>query len=283
MDVAQRQLAFEGSQRWYRGSHRWKLAGDLVATNRLEVVELTSDAVARAFVSEHHYSKSYPAARLRYGLVDTRADRLLGVCVLGVPMQQKVLSKVFPALEPSATAELSRLVLLDDPVAGFNAESWMVSRVFKMAALKGLRGIVAFSDPVPRVRLDGSTILVGHVGTIYKALGAAYLGRSTSRTLLLLPDGTAVSARSLSKVRSQERGHEYAERQLVAFGARPKSPGEDPRAWLSAALEAAQVRRIPHPGNHRYAFAVGAKAERRWVVIEGERFAYPAASDAVAA
>ncbi|MDA8356815.1 MAG: hypothetical protein M0Z95_11135 [Actinomycetota bacterium] len=71
------------------------------------------------FVLEHHYAGSYPAAKLRYGLVDRIGDRLVGVCVLGIPMQDKVLSNVFPGLRPGFSAVgLSRLVLLDDPVVG---------------------------------------------------------------------------------------------------------------------------------------------------------------------
>ena len=271
------------SQRWRAGRAGWRHRDDVVDTSRLEVVELTRDRDAKAFVLEHHYSGSYPAAKLRYGLVDRRTDRLVGVCVLGVPMQDKVLSNVFPDLQAGASSvELSRLVLLDDPVVGANAESWMVSRVFRLAADRGVRGIVAFSDPLRRVRSDGTVVLPGHVGFVYQALGAVHLGRSARRSILVLPDATVLSSRALAKVRAGERGHEYVERHLVGLGAVPRTVGADPRVWLARALEDVGARSMRHPGNFRYAWAIGSLAQRRTVRIDGEVCAYPKHADLAA-
>ncbi|MHB1975347.1 MAG: Mom family adenine methylcarbamoylation protein [Acidimicrobiales bacterium] len=271
------------SQRWRAGRGGWRHRDDVVDTSQLEVVELARDRDAKAFVLEHHYSGSYPAAKLRYGLVDRRADRLVGVCVLGIPMQDKVLTNVFPDLRPGVSSvELSRLVLLDDPVVGANAESWMVARAFRLAAGKGVRGVVAFSDPLRRVRSDGTIVLRGHVGFVYQALGAVHLGRSARRSILVLPDATMLSSRALAKVRAGERGHEYVERHLVALGADPRIAGADPRAWLSAALEAVGARSVRHPGNFRYAWAIGPPAQRRVVRIAGETCVYPKHADLAA-
>jgi hypothetical protein len=87
----------------------------------------------------------------------------------------------------------------------------------------------------------------GHIGAIYQGKGAAYLGRGTPRTLILLPTGQVFSARMAQKIRAQERGHEAAERKLVALGARPRRAGEQPADWLSQALEDAGARRLRHP------------------------------------
>jgi hypothetical protein len=269
------------TQRWRHRNARWQTRDELVETDRLAVAPI-AESDAKRFVVEHHYSASYPASRLRYGLIDTKSDRLMGVCVLGVPMQARVLTGVFPDLEPYVQSlELSRLVLLDDPIVGANAESWMVSRVFRLAAATGLRGVVSFSDPQPRRRRDGSSVLPGHVGFVYQALGASYLGRSTSRVLTILSDGTVYSDRSMAKVRSGERGHEYAERQLVAHGATPRDAGGNPSEWLTRALSEIGARKIHHGGNHRYAWSIGHKGER--TRIEPEKLAYPKSIDEEAA
>jgi hypothetical protein len=47
--------------------------------------------------------------------------------------------------------------------------------------------------------------------TIYQASNAEYLGRTTPRRVLLLPNGR-VSERALSKVRGVEQGHACVER-----------------------------------------------------------------------
>ena len=108
-----------------------------------------------------------------------------------------------------------------------------------------------------------------------KASNAAYLGRTTSRRVRLLPDGRLLSERALSRIRGEERGHAYAERELVRFGARPRRPGEPACDWLRGALRAAGVRPVLHGGNHSYAFRLG--AGRRLVAKGLPAAAYPKA------
>ena len=143
-------------------------------------------------------------------------------------------------------------------IRALRQETWFLSRAFRIGADAGLRGVVSFSDPVPRLRADGTLLSPGHVGTIYQAANGWHTAeRGTPRTLLVGPDGLVLSDRALSKIRHQERGHEYAERQLVGYGARPLRPGQSPAAWLRDALDAAGIRRVRHPGNYRYLFRIG--------------------------
>jgi hypothetical protein len=98
-------------QRWRSGGrHSWRRRSEGgFDARRYNVVPL-AEADARTFVEVNHYSASYPAARLRFGLYD--GPWLVGVAVLGVPMQRRVLTAVFPDLEPYAESlELSRFVL----------------------------------------------------------------------------------------------------------------------------------------------------------------------------
>lgn len=248
-------------QRWRRGQHSWRHVRDGGFDARRYRVEPIEEATARSWVVANHYSRSYPAASRRYGLF--AGEQLVGACVLGVPMSDRVLTNVFPDLQPVRDAlELSRLVL-DDVVPG-NGESWFLARVFEAEAERGLCGVVAFADPVPR-RVGGRVLFAGHTGHIYVAANAAYLGRGTARTMTVLPDGVVLSARSAQKVRAGERGHAHVEQQLVRLGATPRHPHADPAAWLRAALHEIGATRTRHAGNHRYAFRLGrtARARRR--------------------
>jgi len=252
-------------QRWRAGWHSWRHVHDGGFDARCYRVEPISDAAARSWVVANHYSASYPAASRRYGLF--AGEHLVGACVLGVPMSDRVLTNVFPDLQPVRDSlELSRLVL-DDAVPG-NGESWFLARVFEAEASRGLRGVVAFADPVPRL-VGGRVLFAGHTGHIYIASNAAYLGRSTARTMTVLPNGSVLPARSAQKVRAGERGHHHVERQLVHLGATPRRPHADPAAWLAAALDEIGAARVRHRGNHRYAFRLGQTARLRQRVRVG--------------
>jgi hypothetical protein len=76
-----------------------------------------------------------------------------------------------------------------------NAESFFVAACFHELAAGGVRGVVAFADPVPRL-VGGHTIAVGHIGACYQALNACYTGRATARSLTILPDGSVLADRS---------------------------------------------------------------------------------------
>lgn len=260
-------------QRWREHRSSWRHVSEGgFDRHRYEVAPL-SESEARAFVTGHHYSGTYPASRLRYGLYET-GGALVGTAVLSVPVRAAVLTSVFPSLAPyTESLELGRFVLLDQVPA--NAESWFLGQLFDQAERDGLRGVVSFSDPVSRSCASGTVVFPGHVGTIYQATNAGYLGRSRARSLCLLPDGTVFSERAVTKIRSQARGHEYAERQLIAWGAPSRQPEEDPAVWLEEAFRQANVRRMTHQGNHRYGFALGSSRERRALRREWSCGTYP--------
>lgn len=133
--------------------------------------------------------------------------------------------------------------------------------------------MLSFSDPVPRTAASGDVVFRGHLGTIYQAHNAVYLGRATRRTIRLLPDGRVLSARTISKVRARERGWRYAAAQLEAHGAAPLGASEDARAWLAEWVPRL-TRKLPHDGNHKYAWGLD-RATRR--ALPGS-LAYPKVS-----
>lgn len=238
-------------QRWFQHRSFYRPAREAFDPRRCEVEVMGADADARAFVEEHHYSGSYPAARFRFGLREGTA--LVGVAVFSVPMRAETLRP----FSMSDAVELGRLVLLDRVLA--NAESWFVARCFDALRAEGLSGVISFSDPVRRTAADGRVVMPGHVGTVYQSLNAIYTGRAKGRTHHLLPDGTIFSPRAASKIRNGEVGWRYAVEQLVEAGAPP--PSGDLRAWLPVAL-AAVSRPLKHGGNHRYVWALDKRARR---------------------
>jgi hypothetical protein len=242
------------NQRWQGGLPFYR-PPDPIRTAEYDVDAIAGDTVAKAFIEQHHYSGTYPAARFRFGLYHRGA--LAGVAVFSHPCNDKVLTSTFPgrALD---SVELGRFVLLDE-VPG-NGETWFLARCFEQLRAQDLRGVVSFSDPVPRQTREGLTIFRGHIGTIYQAHNGAYRGRGTARTLRLLPDGSVVSARALQKIRRGERGWHYAAEQLVAFGADPCEGNR--RVWLRRWLPRV-TRTLAHPGNFKYA----------WPLRKGERLA----------
>lgn len=237
-------------QRWRSRRDSYRPAGEVFDPRSFEVEAIASDATARAFVETHHYSGSLPAARRRFGLYER--DALVGVAVFSVPTNERALLPL-----PGGIAEgleLGRFVLLDGVRA--NGESWFLARCLDVLRVEGWAGVVSFADPEQRTRADGSVAFVGHLGTIYQASNACYLGRATPRSLRLFPDGTVFSARARQKIVGRERGWRYAVEQLVAHGAdAPDAPAGELGAWLTRSV--AQVTRpLRHAGNHKYVFAL---------------------------
>lgn len=264
-------------QRWWDGQHSWRHRSEGgFDADRYSVASI-DETPAKEFVLRHHYSGTYPAAVHRYGL--HLGDTLVGVAVFAVPMQYLVLTNVFPDAEPVAgSLELARFVLVDDVPA--NGESWFLARCFEELAARGLQGVVSFSDPVPRSTASG-LVFPGHVGTIYQATNAVYTGRGSPATKIVLPDGTTLANRAMSKVRKREVGADYVIDRLVGWGARPPTAAESPHAWLQEALSSIGATRIRHQGNHRYAFRLGlTPRQRKRVVVAPFPQPYPKFVDA---
>jgi hypothetical protein len=150
-----------------------------------------------------------------------------------------------------------------------------------LAGASGIRGVVSFSDPVPRLSINGTVQFFGHVGWIYQGCNFLKSGRSTPRTQLLFPDGAVFNERLRQKIRAQEDGAENGEKLLVRWGAHPRRAGEDPALWLREQLLALPLRRIRHPGMHRYISTLGPGRKRHLVRVAAVGEAYPKAPDPI--
>jgi hypothetical protein len=242
-------------QRWRAGRDRYRVAGEPIDPRRYEVEAIPDDRTAKAFVHAHHYSRSYPAARYRFGL--RRGAELVGVAVFSVPAQPRCLD-VLPC-DRAEAVELGRFVLLDEVPA--NGETWLLGRCFELLRREGIRGVVSFSDPVRRTAADGTVVAPGHLGVIYQAHNAVYLGRSKPDTLRLLPDGSCLHRRALAKLRNGERGWGHVAALLADHGAPEQAGGEAWGEWVARAV-AAVTRRARHSGNHKYAWTIDRRLRR---------------------
>jgi len=188
-------------QRWRNGRERYRPARETIATREYEITETQSDQLIGEFLAKHHYLRSTPPARFRFCL--HRAGQLVGAAVFSHPTNDLSITGTFgcAAIE---TVELSRLVLLDEVPA--NGESYFVGACLRRLRALGLAGVISFADPVLRSTADGRLVKPGNVGTFYQALNACLVGRSTARTLRLLPDGSVLADRTIQKLRKGEPG-----------------------------------------------------------------------------
>lgn len=248
------------SQRWRDRESSYRLQGaprETIDPREFDVAILHEDSVASSFVKRHHYSGSYPAARARVGLY--RRGELVGVLVASQPVHNGVLG-CLPGTDASAKAELGRLVLLDE--VKHNGESWFIARAFEILRREaGIAFLVSFSDDVARTDVEGREIFGGHVGTIYQATNARFVGRGRGGKVQLLPDARVFPRRAISKIRSRDQGCRYAAGVLEAYGAETLRDDEDSTAWCARWL-AALTRPLRHPGNLRYLFGLDTRARR---------------------
>ena len=133
------------NQRWRKRKGSFRPAHETINTAAYHVEIVTADKIAKDFVINHHYSGSYPAARFRYGLF--HQSNLCGIAVFSVPCNNLVITSVFPG-DPNDGVELGRFVLLDEVPA--NGESFFLARAFELLRKEGIKGVISFSDPVPR-------------------------------------------------------------------------------------------------------------------------------------
>lgn len=251
------QLDFNFCQRWRQHRSSYRPAGEPIDTRRFEVRPLSEHA-AKRFICEHHYSNSYPAAVFRAGLYhhpSASCEELVGVAVFSVPVNNAAIP-LYTGQEAGQGCELGRFVLLDEVPA--NGETFFLGKAFRLLhqAKPRLKAVVAYADPMERRDAAGNLTKPGHCGTIYRAFNGVYQGRSRPRTLFATTSGQTVNERTLSKLRQQDSGREYAARQLAELGAPAIADREDPAEYLARVEALGVLRRVRHPGNHVFSWAL---------------------------
>lgn len=245
------------TQRWRDRRCRWLPFASEIDPSRLAVDVIDTKRQAAPFVEAHHYAASMPVARLSVGLFANgkggRAE-LVGVCVFSHPVNDASVPKSAGLADPRAACDLGRLVLHDS--LGGNAETFLMARAFRLLRREKpeILSVISYADPVRRIDGAGRVFMPGHVGGIYAVMGSHYLGRSSRRTDLIMPDGRPISPRAVSKIRNAECGQRYAMESLLQAGARPPREAESRGAWLADLERNGFLRRSRHPGCHTYLF-----------------------------
>lgn len=226
----------------------------------------------RAFILRNHYAASFPQARIMVGMFRARDARLVGVATFSNADADQ--ARKYGNVGLDEIVELSRFVLLDE-VPG-NAETWFLARATTLARElhtvrtgNQIKVLLSFSDPVPRRSTAGFLTMPGHIGNIYQAHNAVFVGRSRAKTLHLTPAGVAPDPRMLSKIRSlgtmrpEKGGREGARRFVEDYGAPRRRRGESYRAWVKRGLASPAFRRLSHTGNLIYLWSFGGRRDRR--------------------
>jgi hypothetical protein len=226
---------------------------------------------ARDFVVANHYAGTYPQTRLQVGLFRARDGLFSGVASFG--NGPRGAGDKYGGVGHREIVELNRFVLLDE-VPG-NAETWFLSGAMGLAGEvlsdRGdqLKVVLSYSDPVPRRSLSGFLTMPGHIGNIYQAHNAIYVGRSRSKPLYLDRRGIAPDLRMISKIRSldgerpERGGHAGARRFVEEFGAPERRRGESYTDWIERSLGSPAFRKLPHAGNLTYLWPIGSKSLKR--------------------
>lgn len=252
------------TQRWRDRRTRFVPSATTINPADYAVDVITSEKIVSAFLADHHYLGTLPAARLSCGLYRKSRggqSELAGVAVFTQPVNNASISLRTGLADPASACDLGRLVLLDD-VPG-NGETWFVARAMKLlrAAKPAIEAVIAYSDPVRQVLPDGKVVLPGHVGHLYGALSAAYTGRTQARRRLLMPNGSILSDRTISKIVSGDHGSGPAIERLLQAGAPAARAGEGPRDWLKRLESEGFVTKHHHPGCHAYTFPLARRAK----------------------
>jgi hypothetical protein len=194
---------------------------DAPRTMRVRPVEA---ATLRGVMASYHYSGRMPDA-VQECFAGYYGETFAGGLAFG-PGAASVRTEL-PDLTPQEVRELVRLWSPDGMPK--NTESRLVARALRM--LSGIRLVVSFSDPSE-----------GHVGTIYQATNAVYLGMSGGGTRYLTPSGERLHGRLAGVYRM--RHPEYAGMSNAAIATA--------EGWVAQETG----------GKHRYAWALGSREDR---------------------
>lgn len=251
----------EWAQRWSHKRERW-VPHHKVADVKLYGVEELDYETSCDYLRTHHYAHNPAPAVARYGVYKTRGGilkpELCGVITYGEGMGEVVLRKwtgCGPVREGNGPGalECNRVCMGDGE--GYNIESWAATQAQRelIRTHPQLQAILSFADPVERKNAQGDVFKPGHIGGIYKALGWSYEGRAKPRTLtIVVATGDVISERTIRKLTGDERGWQYATRQLEDASGLKRWPLESGEGFLARCMASGLLARVKHPGNHAY-------------------------------
>ena len=134
--------------------------------DEIEIVPTSKEQV-EPFILKH-YLETWPVGiKQIYGIRRKSDKSMIGMAIYGNPMQSA--TKIAePEVEPSQSLELKRLYIEPTPNLP-HIESYVISQTLKdiKQRFPDVKIVITFADPS-----------VGHLGGIYQATNALYLGKS---------------------------------------------------------------------------------------------------------
>jgi hypothetical protein len=126
------------------------------------IVDECPVADVRAFIEQHHYSKSIKGVTPSHCFKVTLDGQIVGAAIFGLPGMRETLEK-YSEFGKYKLVELRRFCMIDDTPK--HSESRSISIMLRALRKHGVQRVLSYADPTH-----------GHVGMIYKALGFACLG-----------------------------------------------------------------------------------------------------------
>lgn len=178
----------------------------------------------RSYIVENHYSRGCHGRPMCWGLYD-KDDVVNGVIAFATPSSEYTRSFLFGPQYKDKVTELHRMHIRDNHEKNLN--TWFIAR-----ALDGIKeyrpnivAVLSFADPNE-----------GHLGTVYQASNAIYLGRTREEVFYRDKEGFLHHPRkngiNITFKMAEERG------------------------WV-------KEKRAP---KHRYLLLVGSRREKRWAL-----------------
>lgn len=134
--------------------------------DEIEIVPTTPEQV-HPFVLKHYLQTEPTAVRKVYGIIYKPTNEMIGMAIYGLPMMTA--SRFLqPEAHQRQVFELKRLFIEDRPGLR-NIESYVIARTLKMIKeeFPDVKVVITFADEK-----------AGHLGGIYQATNAIYLGKS---------------------------------------------------------------------------------------------------------
>lgn len=160
----------------------------IISLYDLQVTACPLSAIA-TFVEQHHYSHAVKGLTPTFCFRVDAKGLLVGAAIFGHPGMKRTIDKYSEGGQLNLV-ELRRFIMLDE--APRNSESKVLGMMLKELKESGVQRVLCYSDPIH-----------GHVGTIYKAVGFDYLGR-TNPTIDARHQDRQWSTRSLNRYKNYQ-------------------------------------------------------------------------------
>jgi len=139
------------------------------------IVREVTPKFARGYIATHHYTKTFPDST-KYCFAGYLGDKIAAIITYGMGTSLAQYTSVLNDIKQGEYLELTRLWSADTMPK--NTESKIISESMRQLPSK-IKLIITYADPSR-----------GHIGYIYQATNAHYIGESSAGSMLVAKCGT---------------------------------------------------------------------------------------------